>query len=169
VTASISFNFDVNSQRLLRAIETEDDIGAVIRLHFEIDRAYEHVVKTLIPDVAQLKHRYMDERIRFLLAIGLPSIRVEPARVINGIRNKFAHDEKEAFSTADIERLSLAVEAMIGKQIPSNFALISKKQDSYREWRYGDMSLKEKFCFLGYLTLSGVATIENDFPKVSLV
>jgi hypothetical protein len=29
------------------------------------------------------------------------------------------------------------------------------------------MSLKEKFCLLGYLALAGVATIENDFEKVS--
>lgn len=167
MNSTVTFNFEPDSARLIRAIETPDDVGAVIRVHFEIDRALEHIVNVMIPTPSLLRHQYMDSRIRFLLALGLPEVRIAPAKVINEIRNKFAHREKENFENSDIAKLSGSVTALIGKEVPTHFALIHKRADSQREWQYGDMTLKEKFCVLGYIALSGVATIENDFPKLS--
>lgn len=46
----MTFNFDVDAKRLFRAMETDDDIGAVIRVHFEIDRALTHVIGAMIPN-----------------------------------------------------------------------------------------------------------------------
>lgn len=164
----MTFNYAVDSARMMRAMDTEDDIGAVIRLHFEIDRALEHVVGAIIPNPEQLSHRYMDQRIRFLGALGLPEVRIAPARIMNEIRNRFAHKEKETLVDLDIIQLQKAVEALLGNVIPSHFALINNKKGSQREWRFGEMNLKQKFCLLGYMTLAGIATIENDFPKVNL-
>jgi hypothetical protein len=164
---TVVFNFEVDTAKLMRAIDTDDDVGAIVRLQFELDRALEHIVRVMVPDCKQLNHRYMDQRIRFLLSLGLPDIRVAPARVINNVRNSFAHREQDSFSTDDVARLHDAVAALTGTAIPTDFALINKKTDAYREWRYVEMTLKQKFCLLGFISLSGVATIENDFAKVA--
>jgi hypothetical protein len=167
MTKVTTFNFEPDASRLVQAIETPDEIGAVIRIHFEIDRALEHIVDAMVPAASHLRHQYMESRIRFLFALGMPEIRLAPAKIINEIRNKFAHHEKDGISPSDITKLSAAVNALLGKEIPTHFAVRDKRASADKEWVYGDMSLKEKFCLLGYLALAGVATIENDFEKVS--
>lgn len=163
------FNFPVDTKRMMRAIDTPDDIGAVVRIHFELDRALEHVINAMVPRAKILTHRFMSQRIMFLSALGLPPARVEPARVINAIRNDFAHREKETLEAKDIKSLEVAIVGLLRKNIPTHFALYNKKDDEVRrEWRYGEMTLKEQFCLLGFFAVSGVATIENDF-KVSFV
>jgi hypothetical protein len=163
---TVKFNFAVDSSRMIRALETPDDMGAVIRIHFEMDRALEHVVNATVPDASHLRHQYMESRIRFLLALGLPELRLTPAKIINEIRNKFAHREKETVTASDVTKLSDAVTTLIGKEIPSHFAIKDMRAGSFREWRYGEMTRKEQFCLLGYIALAGIATIENDFGKI---
>jgi hypothetical protein len=163
-----TFNFPIDTGRMLRAIDTSDDIGAVIRIHFEIDRALEHIVSVMVPAAQHLRHRFMDERIRFVLALGLPTDRVEPARTINTLRNHFAHREKERLDQSDVDLLEGPVCEMLGRAIPPQFSLRHERKDgSRREWLYGDMSVKEKICMLGFFTLGGIATIENDFQKIA--
>jgi|SRR5882757_4382574 len=170
MTQSAIFNFPVDTARMMRAVETPDDIGAVVRIHFEIDRALEHIVNVMVPAAKHLGHRFMDQRIKFLLSLGLPEERVQPARVLNIIRNDFAHREKEALGQSDVDSLEGPVVKMLGQSIPADFALRHNKEDgSQRGWMYGKMSYKEKFCMLGFFTLSGIATIENHFSKIALV
>ncbi|MGY8635816.1 hypothetical protein RAD15_25425 [Bradyrhizobium sp. 14AA] len=163
-----TFNFPVDTARMLRAIDTPDDIGAVVRLHFEIDRALEHIVTTMVPAAQHLQHRFMDQRIRFLRALGLPEVRIEPAKVLNTIRNDFAHREKESLTAGDVDALEEPVSKLLGRRIPTHFALEHRRRDgTRREWIYEQMSCKEKFCMLGFFALSGIATIENDFSKIA--
>ncbi|MDR6303055.1 hypothetical protein GGQ85_000736 [Nitrobacter vulgaris] len=162
------FNFDVDSGRIMRAMYTEDDIGAVIRIHFEIDRALDHIVRTMVPSSNTMKLPYTSSKVDFLLALGLPNLRITPVLIINSIRNKFAHREKEAIVLSDTVDLLRAIETMYDRKIPESFQVIHQKKDGSRcEWRFGEMSPKEKFCFLGSLALAGVAMIESDFEKVS--
>jgi hypothetical protein len=162
----LKFNFPLDTSRLTRAIDTADDIGAVIRIHFEIDRALEHIITAMIPNASALRHRYMGQRIAFLRALGLHEVRLLPVTIINEIRNKFAHHEKEGVSASDIARLHDSITALFGKEIPTHFGLLHKKSDTVREWVYGEMTLKEKFCFLGYFALAGIAAIENEYEKI---
>lgn len=148
---------------------TPDDIGAIIRVHYEIDQALQHVIGTLIPFPKRLKLRYMKQRIELLLALGMPEVRLQPAEIVNHIRNDFAHRDKETFLAEDVTGLHEAIVALYGREIPPTFAMLHRKDDgSTQEWRYCDMNLKEKFCFLGSFALGGVATIQTDFHKIAI-
>ncbi|MGY3618405.1 hypothetical protein [Bradyrhizobium sp. USDA 10063] len=164
-------NFPIDTGRMIRAIDTPDDIGAVVRLHFEIDRALEHIVNAMVPAPQHLQHRFTGQRIKFLQALGLPYVRIEPAIVINTIRNDFAHREKEALTASDVAILEEPVSRLLAPQQISPHLTIQheKKDGSRREWVYGTMSPKEKFCMLGIFAVSGIATIESHFRKVSFV
>lgn len=159
-----TFNFDVDTARLKRAMDTSDDIGAVVRIHFEIERALEHVISAMIPDAPVLKHRYMSDRIRFLLALGIPKVRTTPAKIINDIRNEFAHRAKEDISSSDVARLADSITNLLGQEIVDDFEILHT--NTQQKWRYGEMSLKEQFCCLGFIALVKVASIENDFGKI---
>ncbi len=154
----------------MRAIDTPDDIGAVVRIHFEIDRALTHIIETMVPNPSVLRHHYMSQRLSYLESLGLPTDRLAPARAINVLRNKFAHKEKEHIQAADIDELERAIVNLLGRPIPSNFALRHKSfRAPPREWRYDTMSPKEKFCLLGFFSLSGIATIEHDFQRLAFI
>lgn len=165
MTRLTTFSFNVDSSRMMRAIETPDDIGAVIRIHFEIDRALTHVVERSVPDASELRLQYPDQRIRLLLALGVPAVRLEPVRIVNKVRNSFAHKEgKERILDEDVSELEAATCRLLGKKkIPSHFALVKKSDGSEKVWVHSEMSGKEKFCLSGFFALTGVATIENDF------
>lgn len=110
----------------------------------------------------------MEQRIRFLAALGIPETRISPARIINEIRNEFAHKERELFIGRDISRLQAAVETLYQRKIPDHFVLAINQKGVRQEWRFGEMNLKQKFCLMGSMVLTGVALIENDFPKINL-
>jgi hypothetical protein len=165
VAEPVKFNFVVDTRRMMRAIDTDDDIGAVIRVHFEIDRALSHVIARLVPKPAELSLRYTEARVRLLLALGIPEVRLSPIQVVNRIRNSFAHDEgKETISEGDVRQLEASVSTMMaGRKIPTHFTLRHKSTAAERSWVYSAMTLKEKFCLGGFFIVAGVATLENDF------
>jgi len=138
----VTFNFPVDTGRMIRAMETDDDVGAIVRLHFEVDRALAHVISAMIPNAEHLNHNYMEQRIRFLSALGLPETRIHPARILNEIRNRFAHKEKEIFVPQDISRLRDAVETLYQRKIPDHFVLAMNRKDLHQEWKFGDMDLR---------------------------
>lgn len=151
-------------------MQTDDEIGAMIRVHYELDRALRFVVEAMVPSSKCLKLNYTSQRINLLIALGMPEIRLKPTKIVNAIRNDFAHREKEAFVDDDVSSLHHAIERVYARPIPATFRLDfhSKIEGESRSWIYGDMNLKEKFCFLGSLTLASIATIPNQFEALKI-
>ncbi|OYU90128.1 MAG: hypothetical protein CFE29_14105 [Bradyrhizobiaceae bacterium PARB1] len=161
--------FDLDYERMMRAMTTPDDIGAVMRVHSELDATFKHVVDTMLPSGRPHKHQYLSERINRLREAGLVEIRLAPAAVINAVRNKFAHHDKEQFQTRDVVKLAAAVEALYGgRKIPDHFEILDNRKGFERRWRFGDMNDKERFVFYGFMAIAGAAAIENDFEPETL-
>jgi hypothetical protein len=155
-------NLDFDTPKLLLAMATLDHIGAIVRIHTELDEVLKHVVKAMVPPpVPPL--RYASERIECLVSRGLPKLRVAPASIINTVRNNFAHNNKQAFKAKDVSKLQRAIATLYGREITPDFVFIHRRKDSDHSLRYGDMDDKERFCFLGFSAIAAVAAIENDF------
>lgn len=154
---------------MMRAMNTPDDIGAIVRLHNELDDTFKHVLDTMLPSGKPHKHRYLNDRIIALRDAGLVEVRLAPAAVINSVRNKFAHSNKEQFQSSDVVKLAAAVEALYGgRKITDHFEIIDNRKGFERRWRFGDMNDKERFCFYGFMAIAGAAAIENDFEPETL-
>lgn len=165
---SITLNFDINTGKLMRAMTADDDIGAIVRLHLEIDRALVHIIKAMVPAPEHFRMRFTGQRINFLRALGLPNLRLEPVSVINSVRNKFAHEDRETILEADVLNLKQAVEALYARKLPDTFEVrYHKKDGSERRWVYREMNHKERFCFLGSLALAGLAAVEKEFAPIA--
>jgi hypothetical protein len=160
-TTVLKFDFDF--QKFLLAMSTPDHIGAIMRIHTELDEVLKHVVKAMVPPpIPPLQ--YASERMDFLVNMGLPKIRVAPAAIINTVRNNFAHNSKQEFKAKDVGKLYRAVVTLYDERaIGPDFVFVHRRKESHRELRYGDMDDKEKFCFLGFLAIAAVAAVENDF------
>jgi tRNA U38,U39,U40 pseudouridine synthase TruA len=155
-------NFELDQTKLLLAINTPDHIGAIVRIHTELDEALIHVVKAMVPPPIPSLN-YAKDRIECMVRMGLPELRVTPAIIINRVRNRFVHKNQQSFEAKDVSKLYEAVAKLYGGRDFSNFVFVHRKRDSDRELPYADMDTKEKFCFLGFLAIAGVAAIENDF------
>jgi hypothetical protein len=158
---------DFDTPKLLLAMRTPDHIGAIVRIHTELDEVLKHIAKAMAPPpIPPLQ--YASERIKYLVSMGLPEIRIAPASIINTVRNNFAHNNKQAFEAKDVSKLQRAIADLYdGREIGPGFEFVHRKKDSDHTLRYDDMDDKEKFCFLGFAAIAGVAAIEVDFAPGS--
>ncbi len=159
--------FDFDTAKLLLAMRTPDPIGAIVRIHTELDEALKHIVKVMVPPpIPPLQ--YASERIEYLVSVGLPRLRVAPASIINTVRNNFAHSNKQVFKAKDVSKLQCAVTKLYnGREVGSGFEFVRREKDADHTLRYDDMDDKEKFCFLGFAAIAAVAAIEVDFAPGS--
>ncbi len=101
---------DPDTGRLSSAFFSDDDIGTLIRCHFEVERAAIHALDILTQERWKIaKYRYLNDKINFLEVIGAPPALLTPARILNKHRNALAHsgidiitEEQEQEFTASI-------------------------------------------------------------------
>jgi hypothetical protein len=61
-----------------------------VRIHTELDEVLKHVGKAMVPaPIPPLN--YVQQRIECMVTMGLPTLRVTPATIINRVRNSFVH------------------------------------------------------------------------------
>ncbi|WP_407976082.1 hypothetical protein ACJKIH_02885 [Brucella pseudogrignonensis] len=83
---------DPDTGRLASAFFSDDDIGTLIRCHFEVERAAIHALDVITQERWKIaKYRYLNDKINFLEVIGAPPALLAPARVLNKHRNALAH------------------------------------------------------------------------------
>lgn len=105
--------FGVN--RLVRAAETEDEVGTVLRIHLAMDQILNHFIRQCINNDLKPyieKPRYTGQRITLSAAFGLPLPFIGAAYEINKIRNDIAHEDLE-FTSGAIRQFTLKVDRLV--------------------------------------------------------
>ena len=156
----------VDASRMVRALQTPDAIGAIIRIHKDLDRELKRVVRVMVPDYSRLKLRTMNQRIECLKAAGLPEKRLAAPRTINLVRNAFAHGEKETFDQADVDELLRAIRLVLGDDYTET-AFHDLTTDPYGQWDYQNMDYKGRFCLLAFVAVGLVASVKIEYEKCS--
>jgi hypothetical protein len=156
----------VDASRMIRALQTPDAIGAIIRIHKDLDRELKRIVRIMVPDSSRMKLHTMSQRIECLKAAGLPEKRLAAPRTINLVRNAFAHGEKETFDRADVDELLKAIRLVLGDDY-SETALHDLTTDPYGQWDYQNMDHKGQFCLHAFIAVGLVASVKIEFEKHS--
>jgi hypothetical protein len=157
---NIVLDFDIDIDRLGRAMDTPDDVGTVLRVHLEVERALDHVIGKVLPKPEKAGWRYPSQKINFLLAMGIPDFRMKPARIINNIRNGIVHKERrEILQEHEVSSLFRAVNVVVADRVTEDFEFVRDQSGSTSSKLYRDMSVREKFCFLGFLAISTIASL----------
>ncbi|ANW01618.1 hypothetical protein [Bradyrhizobium icense] len=58
--ADIEFDFHIDIDRLVRAMDTPDDVGTVLRVHLELERVLDHVIGKILPKPEKAQWRWGD-------------------------------------------------------------------------------------------------------------
>lgn len=106
---NVNFSFDICMPRLRQALTSEDDIGSIIRCHFEAERAATHVLEVLtagrFAKVSERKGRYLSDKLNLLEILGVAPLQLEPIRSLNRHRNRFAHDGQDVITESHVTEL----------------------------------------------------------------
>ena len=81
-------------QALAMALESEDDLGKVVRGHIHIEHELHQIIFFAAPNPDQLKsfeRQEFSEKVRLALLLGLKSNLGSPLNAAGTLRNKFAH------------------------------------------------------------------------------
>jgi hypothetical protein len=162
MTDDILLDFNIDVERLARAMDTPDDVGSVLRIHLELERALDHVIGRILPN-AEKAGWCPSQKMKFLLALGIPDFRMKPAQIINRIRNGVAHKERqESLKEEEVSELLRALNTVVGNRITEEFALVRNRYGSTTSKLYRDMSVRERFCFLGFIAIGTIASMTSE-------
>ncbi|WP_289282932.1 MULTISPECIES: hypothetical protein [unclassified Methylophaga] len=116
-----------DTERIIRAAETEDEIGTVLRMHLAIDQLLEfYLSRQITPDLKPYVKMPPNtgQKLAFAAAFGMPIPFVRAMHEVNGIRNKLAHKVKSL--TDDIvAQLARQVDSI--KEIDESFTPLAKR------------------------------------------
>jgi hypothetical protein len=162
----VMLGLNVDTSRMMKAIETPDDIGAIIRLHKDLHRELKRIATVMVLKSSRRKLRSVSELIECLNVAGISEKRLAAPQWINLVRNTFAHGDKECFNEADVDGLLKAIRLVLGEDFTPT-SLHDLTTDPYGEWNYPNMNYKGQFCQLALTAVALVASIEHEFEKHS--
>jgi hypothetical protein len=164
-TLTVDFSPDI--KRIIRAFNSSDHVGTVIRIHFKLDRALDRVVRKFFPRSDALGLQYTGQRLRQLAAIGIPDQRLAAARLINEVRNRFAHkDRQEEITIKDVKSIQDAT-IVIYPKFSEDFTVVFRREGVDRDLKYSELSPNEKFCILGVMNVGFIAALVEQAQKLS--
>ena len=87
-------------EKMLPAITSEDDVGAVIRLHLIVEQNLFNFLARVLPNPSALKEGRdtLSRCLEWLSALGVSDDVIGPCRQLNKIRNDFAHGKAESLT-----------------------------------------------------------------------
>jgi hypothetical protein len=90
----------------LAALQSEDDMGAVIRAHLHIEAALNEFLAAslLAPDELPNNMTYA-HKLKFACALGLPKEHAPPLNAFGSLRNRFAHQLDFALTKTEVDQL----------------------------------------------------------------
>lgn len=150
---TITIEHDVDTSRFIGALFEADDVGAIIRCHYETERALEFVLEKLSDGRSKrTKGWTFANRLEVCRILGVRDIWAAPIQTINNQRNDFAH--KGQLLVEDQQMLDLYHQLRrIYPKFSQSFRLkISGSRAFDKE--FGQCSNKEKYVILASVITS---------------
>src|SRR6266436_3435780 len=88
---NVSNEQDARLATFIDALNSEDDLGMVVRAHIHIEHELREFVTSAAPRPDQVKEMNFDGTIRLALVLGLDATLKPALNAIGNLRNKFSH------------------------------------------------------------------------------
>ncbi|MDH0092778.1 hypothetical protein N7373_15100 [Achromobacter mucicolens] len=150
---------DLNYDTFLRAAETDDELGTVLRLHLLLETYLEVARDALLqPEVKRFvgEPRNFGDKLGYAAVAGLPVPLAAVMHHVGKMRNKLAHRDESGIDAGDIKQLARLVNQLqpltsnpdVWKPIEQGFLELPKKFPGKR-WTFGGGDLRADFvmCF----------------------
>lgn len=148
---------DINFKRVLAALKSVDDIGVVIRSHYELERAAVRALQKLYPRYDALGHQYLSQHMKALRAVGAQGKIFQAADYINRVRNEFAHGGTEQISQQHLSELCSQVSGAFGS-VPNVLDFVGTI-DSVGPKPLREFPLRQQFAVIVAMCAAAIDTI----------
>lgn len=162
----VTLSFDLNRGRLLSAFFADDDVGAIIRCHFEAERAAIHVLSELTAGRFNPDHnmtRYLSQKLEMLRVVGVDPKILSPLAAHNAHRNKFAHHGQEKITVTQLDEIHGAVLAVLPNFGEMQFRF--PDNDAF-ESHYINLTLRQKYVGNMMMAIAAFAAIPDLAKRV---
>lgn len=97
---SVTIEHDIDRSKILDALFTEDDIGTIIRIHFEAERALNWLLHKLTDGRSEkvVKSWKFSQKLDLCYLLGMPDRWLSPIKTLNKDGNSFAHGSQSEFT-----------------------------------------------------------------------
>lgn len=154
-----------DTSRIFRALTTSDDIGALLRTHFDAERALSQVIAEAYVNSDALRLRSFEQKISALEARGVLPLRLAPTRIVNDVRNDFAHRGRENFEPSDVKKLWDAVNKFALNTITPDFNITYGPNGTSETQILGSMADREKFVILASIATMWIASLPTEWSQ----
>lgn len=153
-----------DTARLATAFFSNDDIGALIRCHFEVERAAAHALDILTQERWKAaKCRYLNDKLNALEMIGAPPNILAPAKILNKHRNRLAHDGVDTILYEQEAEFTLSVRSVL-PQYTDDFKIIINGSRSF-EGKVSDCTTRQRYVVsCGFVTM-----LVGSIPKIMAI
>lgn len=140
----LTISHDIEIGRLVAALFSEDDIGAIIRCHFEMERAIVYALGVITQDRWKVaKPAYLSDKLNLLEMLGLSRHLLAPARALNRHRNALAHNGLEKLTSAHEREFTGLVRAVC-PQFHDDYTIQIRGKRTF-DATFRDCSTKERY------------------------
>lgn len=131
-----------DTEKLIDAAETEDEIGVVLRMHLALEKVLNHFLRSQITSELAPYIKvpgYTAQKIALSAAFGMPVPFLAAAHELNRIRNGIAHDGN-ALAQDKVDQLARQVDSI--RSISPSFSPLAKRYIEFSQAQPG-----KKFTF----------------------
>lgn len=150
---TVTIEHEIDTSKFIDAVFTKDDIGAIIRVHFEAERVLNWLLGKLTDGRSEkvVKSWKFSQKLDLCYLIGMPEKWLSPIKTLNKHRNSFAHGFQSEFTDEQIIDLYHQVRR-ISKKFTTTMQLEVKGTTPLYK-TYEECSNKEKYVMLIMFTV----------------
>ena len=158
----ISHDFDY--EKLVRALLTDDDIGAMLRLHFEMERCLDFMIADRFSSPKSLNAKYFSQKVGCLHAIGFLNSRLQAFKFVNRVRNMMAHEGRECIKIQEADELVSIVSRLMPHPL-GEFKLRIPKVKKIDEMQISELEPKDRFVIAGFAAAVDASALPKIFTQ----
>ncbi|CDZ40347.1 Hypothetical protein NGAL_HAMBI1145_53430 [Neorhizobium galegae bv. officinalis] len=157
----ITVPHEFGTERFRSAFMGSDDVGAVIRCHFEAERVLDFVLEQITErrSTRKVKGWPFAHRLEVCRLFGIDDVFIHPFKLINDVRNELAHKGIDAIDEQAEKNLYHAVRKVSPKFDPSFRVQFGNEGGLLFDKPYSDCSTKEKYVFDAMMAIMIFASV----------
>lgn len=155
---------DLDTSRFAAALLEADDVGAVIRCHYEAERALDYVLEKLTDGRSRRKAKNWAFSVKLEVChlLGVREIWTVPLKLLNDHRNDFAHKGIDRFGDQQVMDMFHQVRQM-SPAFDESFRMTFEGKHSFDK-AYNECSRKERYVML----VAFVVGLFSSLPQIAV-
>ena len=146
----LTVGHEPDTARYTAAFFSEDDLGTIIRCHFEVERAANRSLEVITQGRwKKVRSQYLSEKLNLLEMVGAPQKLLAPARTLNNQRNDFAHKGLEEISEQQFLDLVRGVRAFL-PQFHDDYRVIFHGKREF-DSAFKDCSIRQRYAATSFI------------------